>query len=89
MHSTSCTPPSPEDLMIRSQRLKRIETVFREHLSEPQHAVMVALYLGDMSEAEAAEALGLDVREVMRRTRQALAALRHVPGLHQVLSGGE
>jgi DNA-directed RNA polymerase specialized sigma24 family protein len=75
--------------VIRYQRLKRIEKVLSQRLPEPQQAVVVALFLGDMSEAEAAEALGLDVRDVRRRLRYALATLRDVPGLHQLLRGEE
>lgn len=81
------TQPSPEDLTLRRERLRQIERVFTHFLTEAQTAVMIALYLGDMTEGEAAEALGVSVTAVKRRRHHALAKLREVPGLLELLRG--
>jgi RNA polymerase sigma factor (sigma-70 family) len=81
------TQPSPEDLTLRHERLRQIERVFEQYLTEAQAAVMIALYLGDMTEGETAEALGIGVEAVKRRRHHALAKLRQVPGLAHLLKG--
>jgi RNA polymerase sigma factor (sigma-70 family) len=81
------TQPSPEDLTLRCERLRQIERVLERYLTEAQAAVMIALYLGDMTESEAADALGIGIEAVKRRRHHALAKLRNVPGLMELLKG--
>jgi DNA-directed RNA polymerase specialized sigma24 family protein len=72
---------------MRRERLRHIEHVFMLYLTEAQSDIMIALYLGDLSEEETAEAFGISVDAVKRRRHHALGKLRHVPGLEQLLRG--
>jgi RNA polymerase sigma-70 factor (sigma-E family) len=57
-------------------------------LSPNQRAVVVLRYFVDLSEAQIADALGCSTGTVKSHASKALAKLRDVPGLAQVMTGG-
>jgi RNA polymerase sigma-70 factor (sigma-E family) len=57
-------------------------------LTPQQRAAVVARYFADLSEAETAAAMGCSVGAVKSHTARALARLRSLPGVAEILRGG-
>jgi RNA polymerase sigma-70 factor (sigma-E family) len=57
-------------------------------LTVKQRAVIMLRYFEDRTEAETAGIMGCSVGTVKSQAAKALARLRHVPGLAEVLTGG-
>jgi RNA polymerase sigma factor (sigma-70 family) len=57
-------------------------------LTAAQRAVIMLRYYEDRTEAETARIMGCSVGTVQRQAAKALARLRLVPGLADILTGG-
>ncbi len=82
-----------DELSVEDRRLDAVDT-YRDiaaalkTLPPKQRAIVVMRYFADLSEAQTAAAVGCRVGTVKSQLAKALANLRAVPGLADVMTGG-